>query len=81
MNIDGKKKDNMKAIEDMKNICRRKELARNPQTGKFPKACYALEKDGKKAVCEWLKLLRFSNGYVSNMGRYVDLKKYRTFGM
>lgn len=81
MNIDGKKKDNVKTIEDVKNICRELKFARNPKTGKFPKACYALDKDGKKAVCEWLQSLRFSNGYVSKMGQCVGLKKYKMFGM
>ena len=45
-----------------------------------PKANYTLDKNGKKDVCEWVKNLKFPDGYVSNIG-CVDLKKYKLFGM
>ena len=80
MNIEGKTKDNIKAREDLVMFCRRKELEKNAN-GKYPKANYTLDKNGKQAVCEWVKNLKFPDGYVSNMGRCVDLKKYKLFGM
>ena len=80
MNIEGKTKDNIKAREDLAMFCRRKELEKNAN-GKYPKANYTLDKNGKQAVCEWVKNLKFPDGYVSNMGRCVDLKKYKLFGM
>ena len=72
MDIKGKTKDNIKARED--------ELEKNVN-GKYPKANYTLDKNGKQVVCEWVKTLKFPDGYVSNMGRCMDLKKYKLFGM
>ena len=79
MNIEGKTKDNIKAKEDLVIFYRRKELEKNAN-GKYPKANYTLDKNGKQVVCELVKNLKFPDGYVSNMGRCVDLKKYNLFG-
>ncbi|XP_021625026.1 uncharacterized protein LOC110624220 [Manihot esculenta] len=81
MNIEGKTKDNAKAREDMREICRWPELEINAETGRYPKAIYALDKPAKQVICEWMKGLRFPDGYVSNMARCVDMNKYRLFGM
>ena len=81
MNIEGKIKDNAKAREDMRKIYWRPELEINAETGRYPKAIYALDKPAKQVICEWMKGLRFSDGYVSNMARCVDRNKYRLFGM
>ena len=35
----------------------------------------------KRVLCEWIKGLKFPNGYVSNRGRCVDLRKLKVFGM
>ena len=80
MNIKGKTKDNIKAREDLAMFCRRKELEKNVN-GKYPKADYTLDKNDKLVVCEWVKNLKFPDGYVSNMGRCVDLKKHKIFRM
>ena len=80
MNIEGKTKDNIKSREDFAMFCRRKELEKNAN-GKYPKANYTLDKNVKQVVCEWVKNLKFPDSYVSNMGRCVDLKKYKHFGM
>ena len=68
MVIEGKTKDNEKAIKDMKNLCLRHELEKNEATGKFPKVCYTLDKARKQVLCEWVKKLKFPDGYVLNMG-------------
>ena len=80
MNIERKTKDNIKAREDLAMFCRRKELEKNAIV-KCLMANYTLDKNGKQVVCEWVKNLKFPDGYVSNMGRCVDLKKYKLFGM
>ena len=48
---------------------------------KYPKACYTLDKIGKKVLCEWVKNLRYSDGYASNLARCVDMQKLKLFGM
>ena len=81
MNVEGKTKDNVKSREDLKELCSRPELHRNETTNKFLKARYSLEKDAKEALCIWMKELRFPDGYASNMGRCVDMKMHKLFGM
>ncbi|XP_058000739.1 uncharacterized protein LOC131178813 [Hevea brasiliensis] len=53
MNIEGKTKDNAKAREDITQLCRRKELEKDVRIGKYPKACYTLDKQQKQKLCEW----------------------------
>ncbi|XP_065878103.1 uncharacterized protein [Euphorbia lathyris] len=81
MNIEGKTKDNAKARKDVALFCKRHELAMDPITNKYPKACYTLTQIQKEAVCDWVKQLKFPDGYGSNLGRRVDGKKSRLFGM
>ncbi len=44
MNIEGKIKDNEKVREDMAHLCHRRKLQKDVRMGKYPKACYALNK-------------------------------------
>ncbi|XP_055960094.1 uncharacterized protein LOC126661596 [Mercurialis annua] len=44
-------------------------------------AIYALDKNAKQALLEWVKELKFPDGHVSNLGRCVDLKKLKMNGM
>ena len=79
MNVDGKTKDNVRSREDLIQFCRRPEL--HAVGGKYPKACYTLDKAGKQLLCEWVQNLRFPDGYASNMSRCVDMRKHKLFGM
>nr|GFD30307.1 hypothetical protein [Tanacetum cinerariifolium] len=81
MDIERKTKDNAKSRDDVNIYCKRKELEKNESTWKYPKACYSLGKEEKKAVCDWVAKLKFPDGYVSNMTRCVDMKKYKMFGV
>ncbi|XP_039130890.1 uncharacterized protein LOC120267286 [Dioscorea cayenensis subsp. rotundata] len=81
MDVEGKTKDNAKSREDIKIYCKRKELEKNDSTGKYPKACYSLSTQEKKVVCDWVTKLKFLDGYVSNMAKCVDMRKYKLFGM
>ncbi|KAF3632164.1 hypothetical protein FXO37_27628 [Capsicum annuum] len=53
----------------------------NESTKKYPKACYILDDKAKEFLCKWLQELRFSDGYVSNLGRCIDMNKLKHFGM
>ena len=81
MQVDGKTNDNEKAREDLKVLCRRSELEKNEATRKFTKACYTLDKPSKQILCEWVKNIKFPDGYASNMARCVDTRKHKLFGM
>ena len=32
-------------------------------------------------LCDWLKNIKFPDGYVSNLARCVDMRKFKLFGM
>ena len=81
MNVKGKTKDNAKYREDLKEFFHRPELHRDENVNKYPKACYTLDKDGKEQLCKWIKKLKFPDGYVSNLGRCVDLGGNKLYGM
>ncbi|KAL0373220.1 UNVERIFIED_CONTAM: hypothetical protein Scaly_1003600, partial [Sesamum calycinum] len=82
MDIEGKTKDNLNAHKDLKNICNGPELEvdeRRPNA--TPKVAYTLTKEQKKKICEWVRGLRFPDGYSSNVARYVDIANLRLHGM
>ncbi|KAJ8771158.1 hypothetical protein K2173_023483 [Erythroxylum novogranatense] len=58
---------NLDVMHIEKNI--RHELHKDVRTGKYSKTCYTLDKQQKERLCEWLKGLKFPDGYVSNLSR------------
>ncbi|KAL0358103.1 UNVERIFIED_CONTAM: hypothetical protein Scaly_1496000 [Sesamum calycinum] len=82
MNIKKKTKDNVNARRDLKIICNRPELEfdeRRPNV--MPKAVYTLGKEQKRRICEWIRSLKFPDGYASNLARWVDMTELRMHGM
>ena len=80
-NIPGKTKDTYKSRDELNKYCRRPQFAQNLVTSKYPDVPFVLNKSQKKDVLEWVKKLRFLDGYASNMGRCVDANKLKMFGM
>jgi Transposase family tnp2/Domain of unknown function (DUF4218)/Transposase-associated domain len=80
MNVKGKTKDTSKSRDELGEYCHRPELHADA-SGKYPKASYTLDKPSKVALCEWVKDLKFPDGYASNLGRCVDMKGLRLYGM
>lgn len=81
MNVVGKTKDHPNSREELNDYCRRPELQRDSTTGKYPKACYTLDKEARAKLCDWVKELKFPDGYASNLGRCLEMKKLRLYGM
>ena len=81
LNFKGRSKDNAKSRADLQLYYKRNELDRDSLTGKYPKACYTLDKRQKEVLCDWLKNIKFPDGYVSNLARCVDMRKFKLFGM
>ncbi|KAK4385948.1 hypothetical protein Sango_2718800 [Sesamum angolense] len=82
MDIKGKTKDNINASRGLKIICNRPELEldkRRPNV--MPKAVYTLENEQKTRVCEWIRGLKFLDGYASNLARCVNMTELRMHGM
>lgn len=81
MSVEGKTKDNANARADMSAYTNRPELEIDTRTGKYVKACYTLDKSQKDCLLNWVKELKFPDGYVSNLGRCVDIRGKKMYGM
>ncbi|XP_055961459.1 uncharacterized protein LOC130015401 [Mercurialis annua] len=81
LNVPGKTKDTAKSRAELNGICDRPGLAQDQETGRYPKALYALDRDSKKILLEWIQKLMFPDGYVSNLSRCVDLNSLKMMGM
>ncbi|KAL3370947.1 hypothetical protein AABB24_007792 [Solanum stoloniferum] len=84
MDVKGKTKDNPKARMDIKEYCRRKELwLQELHNGKIvkPKANFSFTLDEKREIIEWVKNLRMSEGYASNLGKRADMNEGKLIGM
>ncbi|XP_050238240.2 uncharacterized protein LOC126687726 [Mercurialis annua] len=81
LNVPGKTKDTAKSRAELNKICDRPGLAQDEETGRYPKALYALDRDLKKILLEWIQKLKFPDGYVSNLSRCVDLNSLKMMGM
>jgi hypothetical protein len=71
-----KTKDNIKARLDLAEVCDRLDLELHQRAnGSWvkPKADFCLTKSQKKLICEWLKDLKFSDGYTSNLVKSVNV--------
>jgi len=42
---------------------------------------FALNKDQKKALCDWIKKLKFPDGYASNLARCVHVEVDKLHGL
>jgi hypothetical protein len=85
MDIKEKSKDNVKARLDMEQMCDRAKLVmKTPAPGKNWRrgpADYILKRTDRKEVLEWIKALRFPDGYAANLSRGVNLKTLKVLGM
>ncbi|PHU04605.1 hypothetical protein BC332_25427 [Capsicum chinense] len=77
-------KDNEKARMDLEEYCRRNDLhLQLNDDGRWikPIAKFTLNNGQKKDVCEWVDQLKMPDGYVSNLGRCVDIEHLKLFGI
>nr|GFB45563.1 hypothetical protein [Tanacetum cinerariifolium] len=84
MDDNDKTKDNVKARQDVKEYCKRRELELvSDVNGKVskPKASFSLTKEQKQVILQWVKKLKFPDGYASNLSRCADVHKGKMFGM
>ncbi|KAM3374328.1 hypothetical protein P3S68_013042 [Capsicum galapagoense] len=53
----------------------------NDSNDQYPKAVYTLDKEARAILFNWVKCLKFPDGYVSNLGRLPNANAKRLFGM
>ena len=80
LNIPGKTKDTARSRDELNMYCNRQRLAKLPD-GSYPNAPYFIGKERKTKLFDWIKQLKFSNGYTSNLRRCVDTNRLKMFGM
>jgi len=81
MDMKGKTKDNIKARMDIALFCNHKniKLVFDGSRVAKPRASFVLEINAQQLVYQWLKSLRFPNGYASNISRLVNLEECRLY--
>ncbi|XP_021728483.1 uncharacterized protein LOC110695577 [Chenopodium quinoa] len=86
MDVKGKTKDNVKARRDLGEYCKRRKLeaqdvvnSKGEKRTLKPNAPFVFPKEKRKLIYEWVKKLKFPDGYASNLGRRVDLKECKLF--
>ncbi|KAL2243053.1 UNVERIFIED_CONTAM: hypothetical protein Sindi_0423300 [Sesamum indicum] len=73
---------NLNARRDLKIICNCPELEldeRRPNV--MPKAVYTLMNEQKRRICEWIRDLKFLDGYASNLVHCIDMTQLWIHGM
>jgi hypothetical protein len=80
MNLGDKTKDNIKARKDLEKLCNRPTQELN-ENGKKQHAQFCLKPKQKKEVMEWLKILKFPDGYAAGFRRVVNLKTNKITGL
>ncbi|XP_021748715.1 uncharacterized protein LOC110714491 [Chenopodium quinoa] len=84
MDVRRQTSDTPSARKDIAKYCRRPQLhlqADDRGNEVMPKAPFCLDKGQRKVLCEWVRDLRFPDGYASNLSRCVDLQACRIHGM
>ncbi|KAL3826143.1 hypothetical protein ACJIZ3_022172 [Penstemon smallii] len=84
LNIEGKSKDTLKARKDLEDLNIRKELhlkKRIDGSYSMPPACYTMSKKEKQKFCEFLKSVKFPDGYASNISRCVNISEGKVSGL
>ena len=78
LNVPNKTKDNLKARYDIQEICRRPELELD-EDGHHAK--YMLNTEENKLLFEWMRSIKFTDGYVSNLSRCIEVQSHTIFIM
>jgi hypothetical protein len=76
MNIDGKSKDTLNSRLDLEDMGIREALHLRPVDGgksfEMPEAWYTMTKEEKIAFCEFIRAVRFPDGYAANLAKCVS---------
>ena len=83
LNILGKTKDTAKARLDLKDLGIKKELQfrDDGESCEMPHARYTLSTKNKKAFCDFLRKVKFPDGFASNISRCVNAEGTKVQGL
>ncbi|XP_074579109.1 uncharacterized protein LOC141835604 [Curcuma longa] len=83
LNIDGKSKDTLKARLDLQDMGIRSELHLKKVGDKFskPYASYTLTLEERREFCQFLKSVKFPDGYAANISKNVNVNDGKLYGL
>ncbi|XP_074560566.1 uncharacterized protein LOC141816719 [Curcuma longa] len=83
LNIDGKSKDTLKARLDLQDMGIRSELHLKKVGDKFskPYASYTLTLEERREFCQFLKSVKFPDGYAANISKNVNANDGKLYGL
>ncbi|CAN1289729.1 hypothetical protein LINPERPRIM_LOCUS20410 [Linum perenne] len=84
LDANGKTKDTIKARQDLESMGIRKELhivKRGDGRYEMPHACYTMTKEERRNFCQFLKEVKFPDGYASNISRCSNVMEGKLSGM
>lgn len=83
LNIEGKTKDTVNSRKDLAMMKVKRDLHLQPrgQSYVMPHACYTLTKKERVEFCNWVRNVKFPDGYASNISRCVKEKEGKITGM
>jgi Domain of unknown function (DUF4218) len=82
-NIEGKSKDTLNTLLDLRDLGIRKDLHPYKEGDKYiySIACYTLSKEEKMLLCKFLKELKMPDGYASNIRRCIQVEECTISGL
>jgi hypothetical protein len=80
MSFLGKTKDNMKAQKDFAELCNRPSLELKVTSGK-PRTSLCLKPQQWKEVMQWMKGLKFLDGYAAGLRRFMNMTIGKLIGL
>ncbi|CAI0559000.1 unnamed protein product [Linum tenue] len=84
LNMPGKTKDTVKARQDLQEMNIRDELhLQGRSDGKYemPIACYTMTKEERRDFCQFLREVKFPDGYASNISRCANVSEGKLTGL
>ncbi|CAN1121606.1 hypothetical protein LINPERHAP2_LOCUS866 [Linum perenne] len=84
LNMPGKTKDTVKARQDLEKMGLRKDLhlvKRSDGKYEMPHACYTMTKEERKNFCQFMKEVKFPDGYASNISRCASVSEGKITGL
>jgi hypothetical protein len=83
LNIPRKTKDTIKALLDLKDLVIKKELQFREivDSCQMPHGRYTLSKEQKKVFCDFLREVKFLDGFVSNISRCLNADRTKVQGL
>jgi hypothetical protein len=80
MGFPGKTKDNMKARQDLTELCNHPSLELKVN-GDKPRASFCFKPQQRKEIMRWMKELKFLDGYATGLRQFMNMMTEKLIGL